>query len=76
MRQVTVTHDDGSTTTYKGGLLTPAEVAAILGVDRRTVYRWTQAGKLASVPTLGGHNRYPLEAVDALRAATRQARQP
>lgn len=41
-----------------GPLLTPAEVAAIVRVDPKTVTRWAKAGKLSSIPTLGGHRRY------------------
>jgi excisionase family DNA binding protein len=76
MRKITVTEDDGTTRTYTGGLLTPAEVAAIFGVDRRTIYRWTRTGKLPSVPTLGGHNRYPADKVDAVLAESMQERRP
>ena len=39
-------------------LLTPAEVAAMLRVDPKTVTRWAKAGKLSSIRTLGGHRRY------------------
>ncbi|MDQ2874690.1 MAG: BldC family transcriptional regulator [Actinomycetota bacterium] len=39
-------------------LLTPAEVAALLRVDPKTVTRWARAGKLASLRTPGGHRRY------------------
>jgi excisionase family DNA binding protein len=39
-------------------LLTPAEVAALFRVDRKTVTRWARAGKLTSLRTLGGHRRY------------------
>lgn len=39
-------------------LLAPAEVAALFGVNAKTVTRWAQAGKLAHVRTLGGHRRY------------------
>ena len=39
-------------------LLTPGEVAALFRVDPRTVTRWSQAGKLTSIRTLGGHRRY------------------
>jgi len=39
-------------------LLTPAEVAAMLRVDPKTVTRWAQQGKLRSIRTLGGHRRY------------------
>jgi excisionase family DNA binding protein len=39
-------------------LLTPAEVAQLFRVDRKTVTRWANRGKLTSVRTLGGHRRY------------------
>lgn len=39
-------------------LLTPAEVAALLRVDPKTVTRWARGGKLAAVRTPGGHRRY------------------
>jgi excisionase family DNA binding protein len=48
-------------------LLTRAEVAAAFGVNAQTVMRWTAAGKLPSVKTLGGHHRYRAEEVQRLR---------
>jgi excisionase family DNA binding protein len=39
-------------------LLTPAEVAAILYVDPKTVTRWAKAGKLNCFRTPGGHRRF------------------
>jgi excisionase family DNA binding protein len=39
-------------------LLTPSEVAALFGVDSRTVSRWARAGRLTEVWTLGGHRRF------------------
>lgn len=39
-------------------LLLTAEVAAIFRVDPKTVTRWSQAGKLAAIRTLGGHRRF------------------
>jgi len=39
-------------------LLNPAEVAALFGVDPRTVTRWANTGMLTSLRTLGGHRRY------------------
>ena len=44
-------------------LLTPAEVAALFRVDPKTVTRWTKAGKISSVRTLGGHRRYRADEV-------------
>ena len=49
-------------------LLTPDEVAAMFRVDRRTVTRWANAGKLTSIRTLGGHRRYREIEVRALLA--------
>jgi excisionase family DNA binding protein len=39
-------------------LLTPGGVAALLFVDRKTVSRWAQTGKLGSIRTPGGHRRF------------------
>ena len=40
------------------GLLTPAEVATIFGVDPKTVCRWAAKGLLSSIRTPGGHYRF------------------
>jgi excisionase family DNA binding protein len=47
-------------------LLTPAEVAALFRVDKKTVNRWAQAGRIGSIRTLGGHRRYRESEVRAL----------
>lgn len=47
-------------------LLTPGEVAQLFGVDPKTVARWSDAGKLDALRTLGGHRRYRLSEVEAL----------
>lgn len=47
-------------------LLTPGEVARLFGVDPKTVTRWSAAGKLTALRTLGGHRRYRSEEVRAL----------
>lgn len=39
-------------------LLTPGEVAAMFRVDPKTVTRWAKAGRIGSVRTPGGHNRF------------------
>lgn len=44
-------------------LLTPAEVALLFRVEPKTVTRWANAGKLASIRTLGGHRRFAAAAV-------------
>jgi excisionase family DNA binding protein len=40
------------------GLMTPAEVAAILHIDAHKIARWSDQGRLRSVRTPGGHRRY------------------
>ncbi|MEU6674842.1 BldC family transcriptional regulator [Streptomyces sp. NPDC046925] len=39
-------------------LLTTGEVARIFRVDRRTVIRWADAGRLAVTRTPGNHRRF------------------
>lgn len=39
-------------------LLTPAEAAHHLGVTPNTVTRWSRAGKIAAIQTMGGHRRF------------------
>lgn len=51
----------------KRGFLSRAEVATLLGVSPSTVTRWARQGRLPAVETLGGHRRYPREAVLRLR---------
>ena len=46
-------------------LLTPAEVAAMLRVDPKTVTRWARGGKLSSIRTPGGHRRYSESEIQA-----------
>ena len=50
-------------------MLTPAEVARLVGVNAKTVTRWAVEGRLAAVRTPGGHRRYRLAAVLALLCA-------
>lgn len=40
-----------------------AEAARILGVSTKTVSRWARSGKIPHVVTLGGHRRFPADAV-------------
>jgi excisionase family DNA binding protein len=46
--------------------LTAAQVAAMFGVDPKTVTRWAKAGKIACFFTLGGHRRYRITEVERL----------
>lgn len=50
-------------------LLTPAEVAALFRVDTKTVARWADAGKISQVKTLGGHRRFRVAEIRAVRRA-------
>ncbi|MFM8236521.1 MAG: BldC family transcriptional regulator, partial [Actinomycetota bacterium] len=47
-------------------LLAPGEVAAIFGVNPKTVTRWERVGKLEAIRTLGGHRRFRSGDVDRL----------
>jgi excisionase family DNA binding protein len=42
------------------------EVAALLHVSPKTITRWAKDGKLPCVMTLGGHRRFPADAIRAL----------
>jgi excisionase family DNA binding protein len=52
--------------------LRSAEVAAIFQVSPKTVSRWAQQGLLPYQRTLGGHRRYPADAVHQLAASLHQ----
>src|SRR3954447_4075446 len=52
-------------------LLTPAEVAALVFVDPKTVSRWAQAGKIPCVRTPGGHRRFRSSDVQAIMSRDR-----
>jgi len=45
-------------------LLTPAEAARRLGVTPNTVTRWSRAGKISAIQTIGGHRRYRSSEID------------
>ena len=49
--------------------LRSAQVAAILQVSPKTVCRWAMDGKLPFQRTLGGHRRYPEQAIRELAAS-------
>lgn len=57
------------TSARPGEFLTPSEVAALFGVDAKTVSRWARDGKLSCIRTLGGHRRYRATEVHALLAS-------
>jgi excisionase family DNA binding protein len=48
------------------------EAARVLGVSIRTVRRWEADGRLTAVRTDGGHRRFPVDAVMALRDTREQ----
>lgn len=51
------------------GYVSSSDVARLLGVNRRTVVRWVESGKLAGFRTPTGRVRVNVEAVEALLAA-------
>jgi excisionase family DNA binding protein len=53
-----------------------AEVAAILQVSPKTIARWAQQGLLPYQRTLGGHRRYPEQAIRELAASLVQEVSP
>ncbi len=62
-----VTHTVAKRSASSDSLMTPAEVAALFRVSPKTVARWSRAGKLTALRTLGGHRRFRVEEVKALR---------
>lgn len=46
--------------------LTPSEVARLFAVDPKTVTRWAEEGRLASIRTPGRHRRFSRTQVEAL----------
>jgi len=57
----------------RSAFLTAQQVADRLAVSPKTIARWSKAGRLAHLRTLGGHRRYDPEMVDQL---ARQLTQP
>ena len=54
-------------------LMTPSEVAAIFGVNPKTITKWSNEGRLTCVRTLGGHRRFERGAVnDLLRESQKE----
>ena len=57
-------------------LLTPAEAARKLGVTPNTVTRWSRAGKISAIQTMGGHRRFRRSEIErVLREANASATQ-
>lgn len=56
-------------------LLAPGEVAALFGVDAKTVSRWEKTGRLTCIRTLGGHRRFSKTEVERLLARVDPRRQ-
>ncbi len=55
-----------SSTTATDDLLTSAEVAALFGVDRRTVVLWAKRGRLPALRTPGGQHRFRADEIRRL----------
>jgi excisionase family DNA binding protein len=49
-----------------GVYIRTAEAAKMLRVSPKTVSRWAKQGKLPHVVTLGGHRRFPADAIARL----------
>ncbi len=45
-------------------LLTPAEAARRLGVTPNTVTRWSRAGRISAIQTMGGHRRFRRDEIE------------
>ena len=48
--------------------LTTSEVAEILHVTAKSVTRWAKEGRLPHSKTLGGHRRFPADAIAKIAA--------
>lgn len=49
-----------------GVYIRTAEAAKMLRVSPKTVSRWAKQGRLPHVVTLGGHRRFPQQAIERL----------
>jgi excisionase family DNA binding protein len=49
-----------------------SQVADILHVSPKTIARWAKDGRLPCLRTLGGHRRYPEQAIRQLAASLAQ----
>jgi excisionase family DNA binding protein len=41
--------------------ITTTEAARLLGVTAQTIRNWIRSGKITTEPTMGGHNRIPVD---------------
>jgi excisionase family DNA binding protein len=57
---------ENGTVTRAGEYLRTADVARVLHVSTKTVSRWANDKKLPYMRTLGGHRRYPAQAIRQL----------
>jgi excisionase family DNA binding protein len=57
---------DPQQTDSNGVYIRTAEAAKMLRVSPKTVSRWAKQGKLPHVVTLGGHRRFPADAIQRL----------
>ncbi len=48
------------------GYLRASEAAALLHVSPKTVSRWAKEGKIPHFVTLGGHRRFPKDAIQQI----------
>lgn len=55
-------------------VMSPGDVAAVFGVNPKTITRWAREGKLPFFRTAGGHRRYHRVAVEALLRQQSQER--
>ena len=56
----------GTTRSTQEIYLRASEAAALLRVSAKTVSRWAKQGRIPHVLTLGGHRRFPREAIESL----------
>jgi len=47
-------------------LLSSKKACELLGVTQMTLWRWTKAGKIKAIRTLGGMYRYPMSEIDRI----------
>jgi excisionase family DNA binding protein len=51
----------------RDALFTPAEAARQLGVTANTVTRWSRAGRISAIQTMGGHRRFRRSEVERVQ---------